>query len=58
MSWKYYCCLYKHHRATHSLWPDTVRQYYCVDDAPEMNKMAMQILKGNYMYMFICVGKS
>nr|XP_022336403.1 methyltransferase-like protein 17, mitochondrial isoform X1 [Crassostrea virginica] len=31
--------------ATHSLWPDTVRQYYCVDDAPEMNKMAMQILK-------------
>lgn len=31
--------------ATNRLWSESVREYYCVDNASEMNKMAMQILK-------------
>ncbi|XP_061196882.1 methyltransferase-like protein 17, mitochondrial [Saccostrea echinata] len=31
--------------ATNTVWPQSVKQYYCVDNAIEMNKMAARILK-------------
>ncbi|XP_048750249.1 methyltransferase-like protein 17, mitochondrial isoform X2 [Ostrea edulis] len=31
--------------ATNSIWPQSVKQFYCVDNSMEMNKMAARILK-------------